>query len=253
MGQGTGRGRRRADQAAHRQGRQHGDGAARVGAQQLAARPLRQQARGGRQLQAHGHLRHGAGQHRRGQPGRGLAQPVRTGLRRGAGQGQRRHSPVLLRDARGHGRPCAPGPAGDLGRRAPVRAGGGQGRVHQRHRLPDPPAGREHRPGEFPPLRPGPAGRLGRVALPEGRVPGRLPDHGHGPGPAQPHPGPHHRDLCPGGLHPAPQQLCQRAGHRLVHGTQPALGGHHPRPLDAGTGERAHADSAGHRRCGDPC
>ncbi len=55
-----------------------------------------------------------------------------------------------VRDARRHGQSPAPRAVGAHAQPAALRAGLPQGGLPQRHRLPDPPPGREHRPGELP-------------------------------------------------------------------------------------------------------
>ncbi len=55
-----------------------------------------------------------------------------------------------VRDARGHGQPPGPRGAGAGRRLAALRAGRARGGLPQRHRLPGPPAGREHRARELP-------------------------------------------------------------------------------------------------------
>ena len=77
--------------------------------------------------------------------GRRLAQPVRSGLRPGAGARAQRAGQGAVRDARRHGQPPAPRAVRAVAQPAALRAGLPQGEFPQRHRLPHPPARREHR------------------------------------------------------------------------------------------------------------
>ena len=136
--------RRGADQAAHRQGREPGDGAHRGGGARLAPGALPDQGRGRRQLQADARVRLPAGARGGRAPRRRQPQPLRHRLRPGPPRGARGRAVGRVRDARGHGQPPGAGGAGARGRAPALRARRQGGGLPQRHRLPGPPARREH-------------------------------------------------------------------------------------------------------------
>ena len=142
--------RRRADQAAHRQGREPRHGAHRGRRAWLAPGALRDEGRGRRQLQAHARVRLPARARGGRAPGGRQPQPLRHRLRARAARGPRRPAVGRVRDAGGHGQPPGTGGARARRRSLALRARG-QGRgLPQRHRLPRPAARREHGARELP-------------------------------------------------------------------------------------------------------
>jgi hypothetical protein len=128
---------------ADRQGRQHGDGARRGLAARLAAGAVQDQARDRRQLQAHARGDEAREPRRRAFRGR-LAQPVRTVASASCSRRSRRRIACSSRCSKAwpttSGARCS-----NLPQYAAVRPGLHEEGLRQRHRLPGPPAGREHR------------------------------------------------------------------------------------------------------------
>ena len=159
------------------QRREHGDGARRGLAARLAAGALQDQARNRRQLQAHAPRGHAAGEPRRRGRRRRLAQPLRPRLRPGAGaRAQRAATRCSSRCSKAwpttSAARCSNCRATCCSTRRPA-----EGELHQRHRLPHPPARREHRPGELPAPRLQARGRQPGVAAAGAGIPRRVRRH----------------------------------------------------------------------------
>ena len=123
----------------------------------------------------------------------------------------------------GHGQ--SPGAGGAGARRGPAalrarRPGGG---FPQRHRLPGPPAGREHRARELPAPRLRPGARLARLDRRARSLPGRVRARGGPVRRAPPHPGSGRGSGGPA-RPPSPRRAVrERSRHRLDAGGQPRL------------------------------
>ncbi len=237
---------------ADRQGRQHGVGTLRGLAKRLAAGALQDQAGDRRQLPSHGPRGDEAGKHRRRPRRHRLAQPLRPGLRPGAGRRQRRCSTASNSRCSKAWPIRSAAPVRADAEPAALRPGLPQGELHQRHRLPHPPAGREHRAGELPPLcLPHHAGQPGvAMAGREVRRGGR--GRGESVGLASADAEPPVAAAARGRRRPRMATSRERARHRLLVAAQQRLGQAPRGRLGPATGQRGGRNPPGRRGRGDP-